>query len=433
MQPAARRMLPALLAARLLPAALLLLAGIPLLAGCAAAPPPAPPSLPWQEASGAVLTLHRGGVPHSDRLGLLRQSLDPARSLLPLVLDNAMVDYQRGPRFGFAAAAEAGFNAVAPWSEQPRAAILEAAAGSRLLAVMPARQPAADDDANGTDIEWDNSAWFDPAGIRLARAIPFRGAPDQAARPADLRLGSDGPEASLAAIAAAVAEEAAAAQPRPVWAVLQAFAAAGPPARRLPSPAEARALAYGALVLGASGLVWFAEDSYAGRSNGALGIAPAPALDYGIRLQNGAATPAGGPAWQPGPRQIAAAAGLWQVVAQLNREIERLSPALLSPDARFDSRVRLLALDGGAADLATDLAVRGPPLRLLLKRFDDRYILVAVNLTPRPWRLFFGLPHPLSRIERWFDPAPPPPLSEGGSSFEEDFPPHAVRVYRLSP
>lgn len=33
MQPAARRMLPVLLAARLLPAALLLLAGIPLLAG----------------------------------------------------------------------------------------------------------------------------------------------------------------------------------------------------------------------------------------------------------------------------------------------------------------------------------------------------------------------------------------------------------------
>lgn len=390
-----------------------------------------------------MLTLHRGGVPHSDRLGLPRQSLDPARSLLPLVLDNAMVDYQRGPRFGFAAAAAAGFNAVAPWSEQPRAAILAAAAGSRLLAVMPARQPAVDDEANGADIEWDNSAWFDPAGIRLVRAIPFRGAPDQVARPSDLRPaalrpGSDGPEAGLGAIAAAVAEEAATAQPRPVWAVLQAFAAAGPPARRLPSPAEARALAYGALVLGASGLVWFAEDSYAGRSNGALGIAPAPALDYGIRLQNGAATPAGGPAqqpdqqpaWQPGPRQIAAAAGLWQVVAQLNREIERLSPALLSPDARFDSRVRLLALDGGRADLATEL---GPPLRLLLKRFDDRYILVAVNLTPRPWRLFFGLPRPLSRIERWFDPAPPPPLSEGGSSFEEDFPPHAVRVYRLSP
>ncbi len=397
-----------------------------LLAGCAAAPP-APADLPWRDSPDAVVRLHRGGVPHTDRLGLTRHSLDPARSLLPLVLDNAMVDYQRGLRFGFAAAANAGFNAVAPWAEQPRDAVLEAAAGARLLAVMPARKT----DAEDSDDAADNSAWFDPAGIRLARALPFR-----APGPADLRPASTAAaEAGLRGLRQMLAEQAGQARPLPVWAMLQVFgtlddAAAPDERRRLPSPAEARALAYGALAEGASGLVWFAEDSYAGRSSGAIGIAPVPALDYGIQVFDGRRRD--GP--KPGPGAIAAAAGLWQTVARLNREIDRLAPALLSPTAGFDYQVRLLALEPGAASLlATAESDASAPLRLLLKSFDGRFTLLAVNLTPQRWRLAVSLPQPMRRIERWFDTDAPPALLAGGSGFEEDFPPHAVRIYRLSP
>lgn len=397
-----------------------------LLAGCAAAPR-APADLPWRDSPDAVVRLHRGGVPHTDRLGLTRHSLDPARSLLPLVLDNAMVDYQRGLRFGFAAAANAGFNAVAPWAEQPRDAVLEAAAGARLLAVMPARKA----DAEDSDDAADNSAWFDPAGIRLARALPFR-----APGPADLRPASAAAaEAGLRGLRQMLAEQAGQARPLPVWAMLQVFgtldnAAAPDERRRLPSPAEARALAYGALAEGASGLVWFAEDSYAGRSSGAIGIAPVPALDYGIQVFDGHRRDD----MKATPGAIAAAAGLWQAVARLNREIDRLAPALLSPTAAFDYQVRLLALEPGAASLlATAEADASAPLRLLLKSFDGRFTLLAVNLTPQRWRLAVSLPQPMRRIERWFDTDAPPALLAGGSGFEEDFPPHAVRIYRLTP
>lgn len=401
-----------------------------LLAGCAAEPP-TPPDLPWRDSPDAVVRLHRGGVPHTDRLGLTRHSLDPARSLLPLVLDNAMVDYQRGLRFGFAAAANAGFNAVAPWAEQPRSAVLEAAAGSRLLAVMPARPGNDQADSEEADGDSDTSAWFDPAGIRLARALPFR-----MPAPADLRPPAAAPaEAGLRALRQMLAEQAEQARPLPVWAMLQAFgtldnAQTPDGRRRLPSPAEARAMAYGALAEGASGLVWFAEDSYAGRSSGAIGIAPVPPLDYGIQVFDGHRRDD----MKATPGAIAAAAGLWQAVARLNREIDRLAPALLSPTAAFDYQVRLLPLEPGAGSLlATAETDASAPLRLLLKSFDDRFTLLAVNLTPQRWRLAVSLPQPMRRIERWFDTDAPPPLLAGGTGFEEDFPPHAVRIYRLSP
>jgi len=381
---------------------------LPLLAACAAEAPSAPPPSPWRDTPQAVSRVHRTSVPHTDRLGQARATLDPARSLLPLVLDNAMVDYQRGTRFGFATAAAAGFNAVAPWSEQPREAVLEAAAGSRLLAVMPPAKPGETD-----SIEADDIAWFDPAQVELVRAMPFR-----ASQPVADLVGMEG----LGALTRAVADQSAgrSAKALPVWAVLQAF---GAPAedRRLPSPAEARALAYGALVQGASGLVWFAEDSYAGRSIGAIGIAPTPPLDYGIQVFDTGNRPL-----RPKPSEVAAAGGLWQAVARLNREIERLSPALLSPTAAFDYRVRVRALE--PAD-----SLEPAPLRLLLKSFDNRFTLIAVNLTNKPWRLSVTLPQPMGKVERWFDTDTAPALQRGGTEFEEDFAAHAVRLYRLSP
>jgi len=383
-----------------------------MLAACAdSAPPPAPAPDLWREMKDAGFAQHRGGVPHTDRLGLPRQSLDPARSLLPLVLDNAMVDYQRGVRFGFANAAAAGFNAVAPWAQQPREAVLQAAAGSRLLAVMPRARPGETD-----AIEIDDIAWFDPANIDLVRLMPFR------SNSAPSLGGREG----LAALRGRVAAESAKARPLPVWAVLQAFAMPSDQ-RRLPTPQEARALAYGALAEGASGLVWFAEDSYASRSIGALGIAAGPPLDYGIQVfDETSAKPL-----KPTPSEVAAAGSLWQAISRMNRELERLMPALLSPTAPFDYRVRLLPLDAGVP--ADAVPSDGPPLRLLLKSFDGRYTLLAANITDRPWKLNLLLPQPMRRIERWFDTDPPPALQRGGTEIEEDFPPYAVRVYRLSP
>lgn len=378
----------------------LLLLSLAWLAGCTA---PAPP--PWRDSPDAVSRTHPGGLPHTDRLGQPRRQLEPVRSFFPLVLDNAMVDYGRGLRFGFAAAYEAGFNAIAPWDGQPQDAVLQAAAGSRLLAVLPAEQAA----AARADETVDTEALFDARAVRLIRIEPFR---DQA-QPLD---GDSG----LALLRKAVAQT----PDKPVWAVLQAYAAPSQQ-RRLPSSAEARALAYGAVIEGAAGLVWFGEDSYAARSIGALGIGRAPPLDYGVILaENQSSTPA----FRPDPAQVGQARALWQTVARLNREIERLSPALLGGRPGLAPRAELLPLDDGAP-----LRPGETPIRLRLLQHDGHLTLLAVNLSPRPWRLRLTLLAGIKRLERWFDTDPPPALNPANRQFEEDFQPLGVRIYRFTP
>ncbi len=393
------------------------------LAGCAT--PPAPP--PWRDSPAAVADQHRNGLPHTDRLGQPRRQLDPVRSFFPLILDNAMVDYSRGLRFGFAAAYEAGFNAVSPWSGQPRNAALAAAAGSRLLLALNPEEAAAARAEDGADLQ----ALLDARTVRLVRIMPFSARGPEASSPADIASPAD-IDSALNALRQAVAQ-----RPNdPAWSVLQAFAA---PAigLRLPSSAEARALAYGALIGGASGLIWLGEDSYVSRSGGALGIGPALPLDYGVQLPESEQ----GPPFKPEPAQVGQARALWQTVARLNREIERLSPALLSPTAQTPPRAELLPLDDGPP-----LAEGETPIRLLLKQQDGvqpggqiggqiggHLTLLAANLSHRPWRLRISLPGGIKRLERWFDTDPAPALNAGNRQFEEDFPPLGVRVYRLTP
>ena len=382
-----------------------------LLAGCAAPVPP-----PWRDSPEAVSRVHAAGLPHTDQLGRPRRQLDPVRSFFPLVLDNAMVEYGRGLRFGFATAYEAGFNAIAPWNGQPLDAVLQAAAGSRLLAVLPPAQAA----AARADETADTEALFDARAVRLVRIEPFREQP----QPRDPPQPLDG-DTGLALLRKAVAQT----PETPVWAVLQAYATPGGAVagdrRRLPSSAEARALAYGAVIEGASGLVWFGEDSYAARSLGALGIGPTLPLDYGVILPENQPS---GSVFKPDPAQVGQARALWQAVARLNREIERLSPALLGGISGLPPRAELLPLDDGPP-----LTPDETPIRLRLLHYDGHLTLLAVNLSPRPWRLRLTLLAGIKRLERWFDPAPPPALNLANRQFEEDFQPFGVRIYRFTP
>lgn len=328
---------------------------------------------------------------HIDRQGNLAAEAG-ANSFFPLALDNALVDFSRGARFGFAAAAEAGFNAVAPWQEQPAPTVMDAATGSRLQVVA-----------------------------ENAPRHPFA---TEAGRTLRLRLRGFGQaEAAGAGLAERLQPliEAAADGARPVWAVLPAYASPRENLR-LPTAAEARALAYGALIGGATGLVWFAQDSYASRNAGALGIAPAAPVDYGIRTGTGAA-----PLVVDGA-MAGQSSALWDAVAQVNREAARLVPALLGRDAK--PQAALWLSEETREDLRPD---RPPPLRLRLKEHDGRLTLLLVNLSARPQAAVILLPRRVSRIERWFEPGPAPELLRGGAMFREALPPLGVRVYRLTP
>ncbi len=307
-----------------------------LLTGCAAAPPaiyalsPQAPQRP-----------HPHTVPQLDREGGILTQYQPQRSVFGLALGGTLVDYRQGVARGFQDAFAADFNAVVADPGQPLAALLRAAEGSgvRLLRL-------------GDKADDRNDAPSSPA-LLDATAVAVIALPRDPAR--------------IDAFAAAAATQ----RDRPVWALLPAH---GTAVARMPDPAQTRALAFAAIVHGASGLIWQGADNYAARNAGMFGIAPAPQLDYGIATGAGAArviTPA----------EAAAAKRLWETAAALNRRIARLAPALLQPDAALAYD---LALAPGDDALRQPLAV---PVRSLLKPWQSfgeaALLLIAVNLEPR--------------------------------------------------
>jgi len=315
-----------------------------------------------------------------------------------------MVDYERGQRFGFMAAAEAGFNTISPWREQPLEAVLEAAIGSHLQAILPQSL------AEGLEGEA-AEAVLDPSEARLVHLAPFRNGQPQP------RLGGDN---ALGALDQAVRQ--AMAEKRPVWAELQVF---GAPAQglRQPTPDEARALAWGAVIQGATGLVWFAEDSYAARSAGALGIAPLPPLDYGVLLLEGAG---GALPVRPSPAEISRARALWQTAARINGEIDRLLPWLLQPPAPLNYAVSLRPGREPAEEV---------PLRSRLLLYDNVYVLLAVNIGAERQEARISFARSLRRAERLFveQGETAPVLDRGGTLLQDTFEPLQVKIYRLQP
>ncbi len=297
-------------------------AALLLLAGCAG-------DAGYRALPDAVQRPHPHTVPHTDRQGVALSAYDPLRSFLPLALGGALADYAAGPSRGFQAAFAADFNAVSADPGQPLPALLSAANGSRVQLLVP-------------KIETADAALLD-AGRAVVIEMPRD--PMQAGR--------------FAASARAHPD-------RPVWALLPAYARGE---EKLIDPAQARALAFAALVHGATGLIWQGEDNYAARNAGALGISAAPRLDYGITI-NGADMP---PPRRVGADEAAASRRLWDAVAQLNRRIGRLRAALLQSD-----------VDAGySVEIRSATAVGGPVLRTALKPWEGDWLLIVVNLQDR--------------------------------------------------
>lgn len=177
------------------------------------------------------------------------------------------------------------------------------------------------------------------------------------------------------------------AQRKPVWLVVQAMA--GPEEGwRMPTPEELRAMVFAGLVHGATGLFYFALDSFVTREGQILGIAPDPAPAYALPPGFGHATPP----LMASPEDRAASRRLWQAVVALNRELQALAPDLLAATAT-------------ATCTATVPGRPDAPIRTLLKERDGHFTLLAVNLersalpvrfsctlpqAPVPWETVFA-------------------------------------------
>jgi hypothetical protein len=349
------------------------------LAGCAS-----DPFADYIPLDGAIQRPHPQTVPQASREGEILPGYDPARSFFPLALSGALVDHSRGVARGYHAALMADFNAVTADPDQPLEAQLAAADGSRvqLLRATPGE-------------DWgrlQHAALLDASDIAVV-AMP-RGADGPAAFARSLRQSRD----------------------RPVWALLPASARTGN-GETLPEPAEARAMAFAALMAGATGLIWHGEDNYAARNAGMLGIAPAPQSDYGIQTGSGL------PALKATPGDVAASRRLWTAVMQLNRRIARLVPALLQPDAS----------DPYSFAIGTARISDTPPrLRSLLKPADPNGLLLMVlNEGAQAEDIRIGFSRAIRAIARINDDTPVPADLERGL-FRDTIPARDVRLYRIS-
>lgn len=169
---------------------------------------------------------------------------------------------------------------------------------------------------------------------------------------------------------------------KPVWLVVQAMAS---PAEgwRMPEPEELRAMVFAGLIHGATGLIYFALDSFVTREGQVLGIAPAPRPAYTLPPGFGRAEPA---PLVADAEDRAASRRLWAAVVSLNQELRALAPDLLAPTAPGACEARVSSRSDA-------------PVRTLLKMREGRLTLLAVNLersavpalfvcapdTPEPW------------------------------------------------
>lgn len=197
---------------------------------------------------------------------------------------------------------------------------------------------------------------------------------------------------------------------KPVWVILQAYGQ--PDGRwRYPLPAEARCMAYTALVHGATGLCWFSLDVDDVRVNATgWGIGPGPLASYNKGAKGVAAD----------PEQLRRIAELWQMVAQVNHEVRQLAPFLYAPTATDRYRV-LVSGDTGSET----------PVRTLLKRANGRQVLIAVNVdnAPLDLRLEFPLRMGVTGARTLCEQPRVLALMQGGLT--DRIAPLGVRVYEL--
>jgi hypothetical protein len=360
------------------PAAALLLCL--LLAGCAGDPFDG-----YAPLDHAVQHPHPEAVPQAARDGAVLRAYDPARSFFPLALSGALVDYRSSAVRGYNTPMMAGFNAVTADPDQPLQAQLAAADASRLL-LLRARP---DDDSSDT---LQHAALLDASAVSVI-AMP---------------RGPSGRDA----FARSLREQ----RGRAVWALLPASARTGN-GETLPDPAEAQALAFGAILAGATGLIWHGEDNYAARNAGMLGIAPAPQLDYGIQTAGGL------PALKATPGDTVASRRLWDAVMQLNRRIARIVPALLQPDAADPYTV--------AARIAQHERETPARIRSLLKPYDGGLLLMVLNDGERAEDIRIGFSRAIRSLGRLDAPDPvDSDLARG--LFRDSIAARGLRLYRIT-
>ena len=402
-------------------------------------------------------TIYRDGVPHTDAQGRPLGAYDPQRSFLPIALYHALDGRHFGRDFALETIRKAGFNAVHFWEGEAMVPAMAAAARASLQVVYhyPSPEQAAAYRDDPHVLAWylheEPSLLVPPGGQEDAlRDFTAQRAALKAVDPGHPVFALDAPPAPAgqavwrrwadagdisahwnypvgpapmtslegrrsipASVQAAIA---ATGGRKPVWLTVQAFAS--PHLNwRMPSPDQLWAMVFAGIVHGATGIVFFAYDSFVTRDGDVLGIAPDPAADYGPTLESprrGARPPLAVDA-----AALAASRRLWQETVRINAALSDLAPVILAPTA--DARYTLWLESPNLARA---------PVRAILKRTADGLVLIAVNLTDESVRIRFAFADAMPAPTRLLDSALPPVAD--GRGWTDAFPPFGVHVYRLN-
>jgi len=197
---------------------------------------------------------------------------------------------------------------------------------------------------------------------------------------------------------------------KPVWLCVQAFES---DPWLLPSGREMRAQVYTGIVHGATGVIYFAMDSYITRAGAVVGITP---LALGAQTYDDPSTSDAHTAASPSLLEMSA--NLWDKVAELNSELLALTPMLFSPTARTGYTVSFRGRN------ATDT-----PIRTLRKQHADGDILIAVNVDNTYGSAMIDLLDAHAAVEVMFEGRTLPLVN--GSVFVDAFEPMDTHIYRL--
>jgi hypothetical protein len=196
---------------------------------------------------------------------------------------------------------------------------------------------------------------------------------------------------------------------KPMWLTLQAFS--GTAERKsdlvMPTPEELRGMAFTSIIHGATGLILFALDSKIIREGRVLGIAPATPTAYDAHAE---VTPA----------EAKRSRALWSGATELNAELSRLTPELLSPTAGMTYRVYF----SGESHTPS-------PIRTMLKVSGGRYTLFVANIEKHAFGARFEFPSAIASVRRLNPDGSVTELRSKGTMFGDKLGRFGVAIYEL--
>ncbi|MBN2057072.1 hypothetical protein JW905_19250 [bacterium] len=415
----------------------------------------------------AVQTIYRNGVPHTDKNGRLLTKYDPERSFFQIAVWGNPIGNVHGYEYDLKLLTDAGMNTMWPYYTDVEAQ-LEAGRQAGLQVVIMGKWPVGKLEKVKDHPNWLGVVWHDePTGnlwgkdmegkyqefldykvqineLAPGRAVfindcPWITAPatqwwvkwntagdvschdnypimnrKYRARTLDNEELKTGIPESVN-LAVAVNKE-----QRPVWFIVGAFLEVGNEKFpfRMPTPMQLRAQVYAAIIHGASGIIYFAWDSWVTRDGRVIGMSPDPQLAYPCPDANKIQRVV------PTPMQLAESKAAWMATTQVNKELHELTPSLLSPTVGQEIKYTVATKGEHVTDV---------PIRCLLKPHPDGgYILLTVNLDDAVLSTTFEFPDGLKTVTPMFENREPYELALEQTSFTDRFDPFDVHVYRIA-